>query len=119
MSGFHPLNRRYPLVMAVIPNAQPPTLEDVVATLRAQADALRASGVEALSVFGSVSRGEAGMGSDVDLLVRLRRPAGFFAYSRIEELLAELLHAKVDVVPETSLRPSIRARIESELCNVL
>lgn len=47
--------------------------------------ALRAHGVESLSLFGSVARDEAGPESDVDLLVEFDgRPIGMFAFLRLK-----------------------------------
>lgn len=45
--------------------------DQAIAVLRAHEPELRAAGVELLSVFGSVARGEATGGSDVDVVVRL------------------------------------------------
>ncbi|MEZ0347862.1 MAG: nucleotidyltransferase family protein [Thermus sp.] len=48
-------------------------------------------GVEALYLFGSSARGEAGEGSDVDLLVRFSRPPGFLGYMGLKLFLEDLL----------------------------
>jgi hypothetical protein len=45
------------------------TIDDVRRLLEPDRDALRARGVEALYVFGSVARGEADDASDVDILL--------------------------------------------------
>jgi hypothetical protein len=44
---------------------------DVIATLRAHEAELRSAGVQLLSVFGSVARGDATDASDVDVVIRL------------------------------------------------
>jgi len=44
------------------------TAERVIATLRAHEAELCAAGIRALSLFGSVARGEAGQHSDIDLV---------------------------------------------------
>lgn len=41
---------------------------EMIAALRAHEVELRAAGIRHLSLFGSVARGDAGAGSDVDLL---------------------------------------------------
>jgi Nucleotidyltransferase domain len=53
------------------------TLDDVRRLIEPEKDALRAKGVAALYVFGSVARGEAGAGSDVDFFIDLEPDARF------------------------------------------
>lgn len=75
-----------------------PTVE----TLRARADDIarivKAHGGRNIRVFGSVARGEARPGSDVDLLVDVERGTGLFALSAMEIELEKLLGCPVDVV---------------------
>lgn len=91
-------------------------LDDIRRTLREALPALREPyGVDSLAVFGSVARGEAGAGSDIDLLVTFHgRPPGLFAFVRLERRLSELLGQHVDLVMETALKPRLRARILAE-----
>ena len=56
------------------------TLDDVRRLIEPEKDALRAKGVAALYVFGSVARGEAGAGSDVDFFID-HEPAARFTSS--------------------------------------
>ena len=80
---------------------------------RARLDALcRRFGVARLDVFGSVARGEAGPGSDVDLLYELAqgRSLGW----EIEDLsqdLADLFGRPVDLVSRKALHPLIRDQV--------
>ncbi|OMG25969.1 nucleotidyltransferase [Actinomyces naeslundii] len=80
---------------------------------RARLDALcRRFGVARLDVFGSVARGEAGPGSDVDLLYELAqgRSLGW----EIEDLsqdLAALFGRPVDLVSRRALHPLIRDQV--------
>ena len=80
---------------------------------RVRLDALcRRFGVARLDVFGSVARGEAGPGSDVDLLYELAqgRSLGW----EIEDLsqdLADLFGRPVDLVSRRALHPLIRDQI--------
>ena len=71
-------------------------------------------------VFGSVARGEAGSGSDVDLLVEFEPSAhiGMFEFSRLRRELSLLLGCDVDLatpgahhkrMKEDILREAIRA----------
>src|SRR3954470_2215787 len=59
------------------PTLPPMTLDDVRRLIEPEKDALRAKGVAALYVFGSVARGEAGAGSDVDFFIDLEPDARF------------------------------------------
>ncbi len=57
----------------------------------------REFGVKSLAVFGSVSRDEAGSGSDVDLLVEFDRPVGYFGLFALQDHLESILSCKVDL----------------------
>ena len=65
-------------------------------------------------VFGSVVRGDAVPGSDIDILVDLRPRASLFDLSGLNVDVAELLGVKVDVVPSKGLKDGIRERILAE-----
>lgn len=75
-----------------------PTLE----ALRAMADDIAkivgAHGGRNVRVFGSVARGEARPGSDVDLLVEVERGTSLFELSAMETELEALVGCSVDVV---------------------
>ncbi|TSA12519.1 MAG: DNA polymerase subunit beta [Deltaproteobacteria bacterium] len=71
-------------------------------------------GVHNLRLFGSVARGEAGPGSDVDFLIEAgpeRTP--WFPGGLIADL-EELLGCRVDVVTEKALHWYIRERVLKE-----
>lgn len=88
-------------------------LQSALETLRAHEADLRGMGVAHAAVFGSVARGEAGAGSDIDVLVELddRRPMGIFEYARMQLYISELLEGPSDVVNRRTLKPLIRADI--------
>ena len=72
-------------------------------------------GVAELAVFGSVARGEAGLGSDIDLLYVLAPGARLgFALNRLEDELAELFGRPVDLVSRKALHPLLREAITNE-----
>jgi len=73
-----------------------------------------AVGGSRVRVFGSVSTGGEHEGSDIDLLIRAAPGIGLLEISRLELRLAELLGTGVDVVPDDSIRPSMRRRVLSE-----
>ena len=74
----------------------------------------RAYGARDVRVFGSVARGTDGPDSDIDLLVELPEAVSLFTLARLERDLAELLGAKVDVVPSGSLRSNLADQVLSE-----
>ena len=81
------------------------------AALIALADRHKAENVR---IFGSVARGEAGEGSDVDILVHFREGASLFDLMDLQEDSAALLGAEVDVVSDRGLSPYLEARILNE-----
>jgi hypothetical protein len=88
----------------------------VLAKLRAHQDELRAAGIVHLQLFGSVARGEDNAESDVDLLAHLDNARSFslLGLIRLENRLADLLEARVDLSPADSLKGTIRERANRE-----
>jgi predicted nucleotidyltransferase len=80
--------------------------------LQANAGALRRLGVRHLSLFGSVARGTAGAGSDVDLLIELdpRREMDLLDYAGIVGEIQALLPRPADVVRRDKLKAEIAAK---------
>jgi hypothetical protein len=71
---------------------------DVIATLRSEKDNLRAKfGVEEIGVFGSYARNEQTADSDVDILIRFRKPS-FHSLMGAYLYLEKVLGRKVDLV---------------------
>ena len=70
-------------------------------------------------MFGSVARGEAGSGSDIDVLVDLdsRQPMGVFEYARLKLFLEELLGGPVDVVNRKTVKPLLKDAILGDAVN--
>jgi predicted nucleotidyltransferase len=68
-------------------------------------------GIKRAAVFGSVSRGENRLDSDIDLLVKLGdQPMGMFRYMQFIDEVEKTLGRKVDLVTEGAdkfLRPYI------------
>jgi hypothetical protein len=71
-------------------------------------------GVRSLELFGSVARGEATAGSDIDLLVEFGRPVGLFHFFRVQRRLSELLGCAVDLVMKDAIKSQLRTRILGE-----
>ena len=84
--------------------------------LRDKKDAIKALGsrygARHIRVFGSVARGEERPDSDVDFLVEL--PRGYDLFTQrlpLTECLADLLHRKVELIPEHELNRHIREHV--------
>ncbi len=75
-------------------------------------------GAHNVRVFGSVARGDAQPGSDVDFLVRLEPGVTLLTHAAMVRELEELLGREVDVVSERGLRSRIRDRILQEAVTV-
>jgi predicted nucleotidyltransferase len=65
-------------------------------------------------VFGSVARGEAQEGSDLDLLVVFEEGRTLLDHARLKLALEGLLGVPVDVVSEGGLAPRLRERVLRE-----
>jgi uncharacterized protein len=91
------------------------TLSEIKSILRAHASELHEKyGISEISVFGSVVRGEANAGSDVDLLAVFDRPIGLFKLCSAENCLIALLGVEVDLVPREDVRPVLKESIYAE-----
>jgi len=75
-------------------------------------------GVTRLALFGSTARGNAGVNSDIDVLVAFDGPATSERYFGVQFELEDLLGRPVDLVTDKALRPELRATIESEAVDV-
>jgi len=71
-------------------------------------------GANNIRVFGSVARGEADLGSDIDLLVCLEPGRSLMDLGGLLYDLQNLLGVSVDVVTEKGLRPRIREQVLRE-----
>jgi predicted nucleotidyltransferase len=79
------------------------------------AEICRRYGVEELSVFGSVVRGESTARSDVDVLYVLAPDAKLgFAINRLEDELSELFGRPVDLVAKKALQRLLRRDVVAE-----
>lgn len=92
------------------------TLDDVIGTLKDHADALRARGVVRLALIGSVARGDASEGSDVDVLVDMdrNRELTLIEHSGLRLFLCDILERDTDVLMRDALAPSLLKRIQRD-----
>lgn len=72
------------------------------------------AGGSRVRVFGSVATGQDRPDSDVDLLFVMGAPLSLMQLGRLEQEIAHLLGAPVDLIPESALRPDLRERALSE-----
>jgi len=95
----HPKSRRKTL---------PPELSFTIRQIRQCRPALNERGVEHVSVFGSVARGDARRGSDVDVIIEPAPSAPFtlFDLAATREILESALHCRVDVVTGMTVQHS-------------
>lgn len=68
-----------------------------------------------IGIFGSFARGEAGPGSDLDLLVDFKERKSLLTLVRIERELSEAVGMKVDLLTEQAISPYLIDTIKSEL----
>ena len=96
-----------------------PEREQVIATLRAHSNELRALGASHMFLFGSVVRNEARPDSDVDLFMEFDDPK----FSLIDLLtlkyrIEEVLQRRADVMTRDSLHPRLKDGIERSAVQV-
>jgi predicted nucleotidyltransferase len=69
-----------------------------------------------IGIFGSFSRGEQKEGSDIDLLVKFKKPQSLLKLIGIENKISEQLGLKVDLVTEGALtNKRIKKSVEQDL----
>jgi hypothetical protein len=89
------------------------SLSEVMQTLRSHEAELRQRGVRHAAVFGSLPRGEAQEGSEVDVLIELdtEKPMGVFEYASLRLYVSGLLGIATDVVNRKTLKTLLREPI--------
>ena len=75
----------------------------------------RENNVAMLGVFGSVARGEDTPESDLDMLVRFKKPVSLIDLIRLEDNFAETLGRKIDLGTEAGLHPLIHKSVMNDL----
>ncbi|MEK9149737.1 MAG: nucleotidyltransferase family protein [Candidatus Desantisbacteria bacterium] len=95
------------------------TREEVLKMLKSELPCLKEKyGIEKIGIFGSYSREEQDIKSDIDLLVQLERPIGLFKFIAVEEHLKERLGIKVEMVTEDAIKPLIKLDVMKEVVYV-
>jgi uncharacterized protein len=90
---------------------------EVLATLKAHEREIRNAGVTRLFLFGSTARSDAGPTSDIDLLAAFdeSRSISLLDIIHIQNQIADLLGAPVDLMEEGTLKPRVRAAVERDV----
>jgi len=71
-------------------------------------------GAHDVRIFGSVARGDAKHGSDLDLIVRFEPGRSLLDHGGLIMDLRELLNIKVDVIDEEAMRDRFRNHVMRE-----
>lgn len=74
--------------------------------------------VKSLGLFGSFSRGNYDIDSDVDILVEFKTPVDIFEFIDLKDFLSELLKKEVDLVSVKALKPRLKKQILQEVIYV-
>ena len=90
----------------------------VISRIRKHRAQLEKLGVESLSLFGSVARGEERSDSDVDILVEFKSRATLDRYMDTKFYLEDLLGRKVDLVTPKAIKPRMKPYIMQDLVHV-
>lgn len=90
---------------------------DVLVTLKKNKTFIKEKfGVKKIGVFGSVARGEAKKGSDVDVLVEFEKDKkNFDNFIDLSFFLEDLFGRKVDLITTSGLDKYIRPYVEKEV----
>ncbi len=95
--------------------------DDAIRILRRHAGEIRARGVTALALFGSIARGEAPPDSDIDVVVDIEpgRKFSLIDQGGLRVRLSELFGREVDLVIREDLKAAFREEIERHAIQVL
>ncbi len=94
--------------------------ESVIATLDEHGPEIRARGVTHLALFGSLARGEAGAGSDIDVVVDIEpgRKFSLIDQASLRVLLCDILGRDTEVLSREDLQAAFREAIAHDSVRV-
>lgn len=100
----------------------PPPVETVTRKLHKIKSQLNELGIEHLALFGSIARGEARRGSDIDLLINLAKGVAldWNDSGRIKRLIRDTLESncEIELVSRPNLKPDLRKYILDEAVEI-
>jgi uncharacterized protein len=98
--------------MTEVAARRPPTLDELRARREEILEVAARHGVFDIRIFGSVARGDAGEGSDVDFLVDIEEGRSLFDLGSFYADLEDLLGCEIDL--GTDVKPRLRERVLAE-----
>jgi hypothetical protein len=88
------------------------TTENVLEKLDTHKNKLKSYGVKRIGLFGSLTRGELTLESDLDILVEFERGKKTFDnYMDLKIFLEELFACNVDLVVKEAIKPALKESI--------
>ena len=93
------------------------TCRQAVEILESHSRDINSFGVEHISLFGSVARGECGPQSDVDILVEFTHTT-YNSFKEMKAYLEDIFNRKVDLVTLPSVKGRFEDQIKGELVDV-
>lgn len=96
------------------------TRDQIIARLRETAPALKAEGVTSLAIFGSRSRGDARVNSDLDVLVEIEAGIKFSLLDLIdvEHIIKDATGIETQATMRRSIEPRFAGRIADDIVEV-
>lgn len=98
--------------MTAEPTTDTPQLETLLAGREEIMEIAARHGASNVRVFGSVARGDAGPGSDIDILVDLEDGRSLLDLAALHLELEDLLRFRVEI--GTGVKPRLRDRVAAE-----
>lgn len=90
------------------------SLADALGRLQENQQSLNALGVRHAAIFGSLARGQADEGSDVDVAITVERPMPASRFIPLCAAIEKALGCRADIVSDLSLPEGFASRIERE-----
>lgn len=96
------------------------TREEIIATIRKNAEAIRAEGVTKLAIFGSRARGDDRADSDIDVLIEVEPDISFSILDLIgvEHIIQDATGLPAQATMRRSMPPRFAQRIADDILEV-
>ncbi len=98
-----------------------PDMEEIRRIKKIIVPVLKRNGIVKAGIFGSFARGEARKGSDIDILIKVKKAKKFSLLDlvRTERELEEHIGRKVDFVEYSTIHPRLKDQILKEEVGIL
>ena len=96
------------------------TRDEIVTTIRKNAEAIKAEGVTKLAIFGSRVRGDNGPDSDIDVLVEVAPDLSFSLLNLIgvQHIIGDATGLQAQATMRRSMPPRVAERIADDIFEV-